>query len=212
VTDDLMASLKPGTTPHQLESRLKSPQSLARKIRKLAATEFNKLPLEDVVRYTIVAPDPDALVPTSADACDSLTGRGWTMAGALHSYADGSRYKGLHLFLQSHGQRVEVQIHSQESLEVKTRTTPLYLIERDPEQPREKRTEARDAAIALSAQMKQPVGIDDLTALGGVPVEVRVYGRTSRRTAGRAEAVNVSPAEQPAPQSTEHNRKNGMAR
>jgi hypothetical protein len=213
LTDDLLASIKPGATAHQLESRLKSPQSLARKIRKLAGTEFDKVPLEDVVRYTIVAPEPDDLVPTSVDACDALTNRGWTMNGAVHSYAEGSRYKGLHLFLQKRGLRVEVQIHSNESIEVKARTTPLYVVERDPDQPREKRAEARNAAIALSAEMRQPAGIDDLTSLGGVPVEVRVYGRRGGLPAGRGEGASASPVEQTAPnQSVEHNRKNGMAR
>jgi hypothetical protein len=213
LTDDLLASIRPGTTAHQLESRLKSPQSLARKIRKLAGTEFNRLPLEDVVRYTIVAPEPDDLVPTSAEACDSLTERGWKMTGAVHSYADGSRYKGLHLFLHSQGERVEVQIHSNESVEVKARTTPLYLIERDPEQPRDKRNDARSAAIALSAQMRQPEGIDNLTTLGGVPVVIRVYGKRGRQPAGRAEAANTSPVQQSAPNvSMEDDRKNGIAR
>ncbi|WP_460665394.1 hypothetical protein [Kribbella swartbergensis] len=213
LTDDLLASIRSGTTTHQLENRLKSPQSLARKIRKLAGTEFDKVPVDDVVRYTIVAPEPDDVVPTSVDACDALTARGWTMKGAVHSYADGSRYKGLHLILQKHGQRVEVQIHSNESIDVKTRTTPLYLVERDPHQPREKRAEARNAAIALSAQMRQPAGIDDLTSLGGVPVEVRVYGRRGGLPAGRGDGTSASPVQQSAPnQSVEHNRKNGMAR
>jgi hypothetical protein len=189
ITDDLVGSIAPSTTAHQLESRLKSPQSLARKIRKLAGTEFNKQPLEDVVRYTIVAPDPDDLVPTSADACDSLKGQGWKMRHAIHSYVDGSRYKGLHVFLQSHGELIEVQIHSNESIEVKTQTTPLYLIERDLDQPRDKRADARNAAIALAAQMRQPAGIDDLVALGGVPVATRVYGRRGRQPAKRGEGV-----------------------
>lgn len=212
ITADVEASITPGTVAHQLESRLKSPQSLARKIRKLEDTRFAQLPLEDVVRYTIVAPQPDDLVPAAADACDSLTSRGWELTSAVNSYADGSRYKGLHLFLQSRGQRVEVQIHSRESIDVKTRTTPLYLVERDPDQPPGMRTEARTMAIEMSAQMRQPTGIDNLTTLGGVPVEVRVYGRRGRPPAARAEGLKTSPAEQPAPQPMDHNRENGVAK
>ncbi|HWD77798.1 MAG TPA: hypothetical protein VG497_02925, partial [Kribbella sp.] len=204
--------LADGISAYELENRLKSPQSLARKIRKMAGTEFNKQPVEDVVRYTIVAPEPDDLVPTSLESYDSLNRRGWTINGAVHSYAEGSRYKGLHLFLQNSGERVEVQIHSRESIDVKNKTRPLYVVERDPTQPRNKRAEARNAAIALSAQMRQPRGIDELTSVGGVPVEVRVYGRSSRPPAGRGKASGPARAERSAPTSSMgYNRKGGIA-
>jgi len=212
VTGDLEASLGPRAACYQLASRLKSPQSLARKILKLTGTDFDGQPLEDVVRYTILTPEPDDLVPTAVDACDALTARGWAMNGALHSYMDGSRYKGLHLFLQSHGERVEVQIHSRESIDVKTRTTPLYVVERDAAQPREARNKARHAAIALSGRMRQPAGIDDLTTLGGVPVEVRIYGRRRHTPVGRGEG-NKSPVQHPGTQdAVERNWRNGMSR
>ncbi|MBP2350438.1 hypothetical protein JOF29_001521 [Kribbella aluminosa] len=213
LTDELVASIRDGTTSYQLESRLKSPQSLARKIRKMAGTQFSKQPLDDVVRYTIVTSDPDDLVPASVDVHDSLHRHGWTINGAVHSYAEGSRYKGLHLHLQKHGQRVELQLHSHESIEVKDRTTPLYVVERDSTQPREKRADAREAAIALSAQMRQPRGIDDLTALGGVPVEVRVYGRQDRRSARPDRATGpTSTGRSAAIQSIDYKRKGGMAK
>ncbi|TCC39454.1 hypothetical protein [Kribbella sindirgiensis] len=213
LTDDLVACTTDGMDAHELESRLKSPQSLARKLRKIAGTEFNKLPIEDVVRYTLVVPEPNDLVPASLDAHDSLEGRGWEINGAVHSYADGSRYKGLHLFMQKYGQRVELQLHSRESIDVKNRTRPLYVIERDNEQPRDKRAEARNTAIALSAQMRKPAGIDDLTTLGGVPVEVRVYGGAGRTPAGRGKRTGHVPTAQAAPnQSIDYNRKGGMAR
>ncbi|GAA1588831.1 hypothetical protein [Kribbella karoonensis] len=213
LTDDLVSSIHDGITAYQLEHRLKSPQSLARKIRKLTGTQFSKQPLDDVVRYTIVTPDPDDLVPSALEAHDSLRQRGWSVNGAVNSYAEGSRYKGLHLHLQKHGQRAELQLHSHESIEVKNRTTPLYVVERDATQPREKRAEAREAAIALSAQLRQPRGIDDLTALGGVPVEVRVYGRQDRRSAGRNQAVGSAPTEHSAPiQSIVYKRKGGIGK
>lgn len=196
ITADLTASIGPGTTAYQLESRLKSPQSLARKIFVRTGTAFDQLPLDDVVRYTILTPEPDDLVRTAADACDSLADRGWEMSGAIHSYADGSRYKGLHLFLYSQAVRVEVQVHSRESIDVKTRTTPLYLVERDHRQPREKRTQARNEAIALSGQMRQPAGIDDLETLGGVPVVIRFYGKRNSPAAGREEGDRSSRAQQ----------------
>ncbi|MFD7156027.1 hypothetical protein ACFV9C_15580 [Kribbella sp. NPDC059898] len=213
LTDDLVAAIRDDTTTYQLQNRVKSPQSLARKIRKLAGTQFGKQPLEDVVRYTIVAPDPDDLVPRAVEAHDSLRRHGWSTNGAVHSYADGSRYKGLHLYLEKHGQRAELQLHSHESIDVKNRTTALYVVERDATQPRDKRAEAREAAIAMSAELRQPRGIDDLTTLGGVPVEVRVYGRQDRRSPRRNRASGPMLEERSAPiQSIDYKRKGGMAK
>jgi hypothetical protein len=211
ITGDFESSVDSGAAAYQLENRLKSPQSLARKILKLTGTDFDGKPLDDVVRYTLLTPEPDNLVPTAADACDALTARGWEMKGAHHSYADGGRYKGLHLFLQSHGERVEVQIHSRESIDVKARTTPLYVVERDSKQPREVRNRARKAAVALSDQMHQPVGIDDLTTLGGVPVEVRIYGGRRRTSGGRGDGRTPPPTRQSA-LNVERNWRNGMSR
>jgi hypothetical protein len=111
------------------------------------------------------------------------------MEAAHHSYVDGSRYKGLHAFLLAHGERVELQVHSDESIDVKERTTPLYEIERDRDQPPAAREAARRECIALSDQMKQPAGIDNLKELGGVPVKAISYGKQrqqSRTDAGQA--------------------------
>jgi hypothetical protein len=213
LTDDLVSSLADGTSAYQLESRLKSPQSLARKFRKMARTQFSKQPIDDVARYTVVAADADDLVPTSRETWGSLSRQGWTINGAVHSYAEGSRYKGLHLYLQKYGERVEVQIHSQDSIELMDRTRPLYLLERDSSQPRDKRTEARNAAIALSAQLRKPRGIDDLTSLGGLPVEIRVYGRSGRQPPGRGRSSGPTPTERSASdQRIDQNRKGGMAK
>jgi hypothetical protein len=181
LTQDLLASVQPGTVTYQLKNRLKSPQSLARKIRKLQGTQFAQQPLEDILRYTIVAAEPDDLVKTAVDACEHLHSKGWAMDSAHHSYVDGSRYKGLHLFLRSRGELIELQIHSRESIAVKTRSTPHYEIERDPRQDRVSRNAARAVCIAMSDQMKRPADIDELTMLGGVAVTIRSYGMRRRQ-------------------------------
>jgi hypothetical protein len=109
------------------------------------------------------------------------------MHAAHHSYVEGSRYKGLHLFLRNRGQMVEVQVHSRESIEVKERTTREYEIERDRDQPRSARDAARDKCIRWSAGMTQPAGIDDLEVLGGVTVDQRRYG--GKRPTGRSDST-----------------------
>jgi hypothetical protein len=175
VTADFTAAVPSGTVPHHLQNRMKSPHSLARKISK--ADDYGRvLSPEDLLRYTIVVPDPDDLVDAAAGIVRNLRSKGWVMDSAHHSYVDGSRYKGLHAFLRCEGELIELQIHSQESLEVKTRTTPLYETERDPRQTKQARATARSACISLSDGMRHPTGIAELAELGGVPVEVRKYG------------------------------------
>jgi predicted RNA binding protein YcfA (HicA-like mRNA interferase family) len=166
-----------GFTAYRLKNRMKSPQSLARKIRVTTAFQFDRAgqPL-DVMRYTILVDQPHQVVGAAERTVERLSRLGWSMHSAHHSYVDDSRYKGLHLYLHSHGQAVEVHVHSRESIEVKERTTRLYEIERDRDQPRAARDAARAECVGLSATMVQPAGIDDLKVLGGVPVDRRRYG------------------------------------
>lgn len=214
VTDDFLASVRPGTVSYQLQNRMKSPQSLARKIRKLDNSQFAGLPLEDILRYTVVAPEPDHIVGTATELSEQLQAKGWTMDSAHHSYVEGSRYKGLHLFLRSQGELIELQVHSQESIDVKTRTTPLYEVERDLRQDRVLRDSARQASIELSGRMRHPAGIEDLSTLGGVAVSIRSYGKRGRQPATRPSADQLPKTGTTAPhrRSTQSTQQNGISK
>ncbi|MFK4087481.1 hypothetical protein ACI2LF_25455 [Kribbella sp. NPDC020789] len=212
VTHQILAAGGADIVAHQLQSRVKSPHSLARKLRDLRRSGLAKAPIDDVLRYTLVTPHPDDLVDAAEHACQELTRRGCVLSRAMHSYTDGNRYKGLHLLLRSHGQRLELQIHSRESIDVKHRTTPLYIVERDREQPKDKRSAARAAAIAISAAMSHPAGIDELKTLGGVPVEVRVYGRQKGRPTHREDPAAAQTHAEPAAPTYSTGRKDGLSR
>jgi hypothetical protein len=178
ITDAVISAIGDEAAAYHLENRLKSPQSLARKL--ATFTKFyrrnNQVP-EDVLRYTAAVKHPDELTKAAVRTIDRLNEAEWQMEAAHHSYVDGSRYKGLHAFLRAHGEKIELQVHSGESIDVKEQTTPLYEIERDREQPLAARDAARRECIALSDQMTQPAGIDALKELGGVPVEAISYGK-----------------------------------
>jgi hypothetical protein len=188
VTRELVSAVGAVAAPYQLVHRVKSPQSLARKLKTMAKYNHrSSWSPEDVLRYTAAVKHPDELTKAAVQAIDRLKDQGWQMSAAQHSYVDGSRYKGLHTFLDSHGERIELQVHSSESILVKEQTTPLYEIERDREQERAARDKARRECIALSAQLTQPMGIDELKELGGVAVSAISYGKP-RRT-NRSEAT-----------------------
>jgi hypothetical protein len=212
ITADFTAAMPVGSEPHHLKNRLKSPQSLARKLDLTDRAWTGYVP-EDVLRFTVVVPNPDDVVDAATSMVGDLESRGWAMDSAHHSYVDGSRYKGLHAFLRCEGEVIELQVHSRESIEVKTRTTPLYEIERDPRQSRQARDAARSACISLSDGMRHPIGIAELTELGGVPVEVRKYGGGQVRSAPRPGAGQPARQEQARPgRTTNENPRDGIER
>ncbi|MFG1909382.1 hypothetical protein [Kribbella sp. NPDC048928] len=182
VTSQFLESLPSGTIPYQLDHRVKSPDSLARKVADWEATK-NPLPIDDVLRYTVLTESPDDLVAAARRTADSLSGHGWQVYYAMHSYTEGSRYKGIHANLVVPGSPgVEVQIHSVASANVKELTTSWYAIERSATASADERTEARQQCIEASATLDVPRGIAGLTHLGGRRVAVNNYS-DSRRAA-----------------------------
>jgi hypothetical protein len=205
ITGTVLSAIGAEASPYHLANRLKSPQSLARKLAKFEDYyRRSRQSPEDVLRYTAAVKHPDELTEAAVRTIDRLQDEQWEMESAHHSYVDGSRYKGLHTFLRSHGERVELQVHSGESIAVKEQTTSLYEIERDTEQEPAVRDAARRECIALSAEMTQPAGIDDLKELGGVTVRAISYGkkrprtplrrRSDRKGCGQARTAANSPA------------------
>ncbi|MGW1343670.1 hypothetical protein ACWCOV_21660 [Kribbella sp. NPDC002412] len=183
-TGDLLALTRPGVELYQLDKRVKSPQSLARKIKKHTGKRQRSPAIEDVQRYTVMTPVHDRLAELARRAAAGLQDLGWQLAAVRNSYVEGSRYKGVHLdTVDRRGRRIEVQLHSSASIWVKEATTAPYVIERDANRPRAEPELARAECIRLSAGLPMPRGLDDLTELGGCPVTVRGYGlgRDARR-------------------------------
>ncbi|TDW19376.1 hypothetical protein [Kribbella kalugense] len=215
ITEAVISAIGVEAEAYHLENRLKSPQSLARKL--VRFEEYYRRPSsvpDDILRYTAAVKHPDELTKAAVRTIDRLTNNNWQMADAHHSYVDGSRYKGVHTHLRSLGELIEVQVHSTESIDVKERTTTLYEIERDREQEPATRDAARRECIALSDQMTQPAGIDDLQELGGVKVNAISYGKKRRQRSSNA-APNRTSAESSAPQHTRQqfqDRRNGTSR
>jgi hypothetical protein len=180
-TQQLLDSIRPGDKAHELEHRIKSPASLARKIWKYRSIKLPP-PLDDVLRFTVVARGPETLITSAHETVSRLRAKAWQVESAHQSYVDGSRYKGIHAIMRtSGGAQAEVQFHSPESLRVKMQTTSLYHLGRDPRQSRAARAEAGAEAVRLSTAMAQPPGIEGLTHLGGVSVEARRYGASIRQ-------------------------------
>jgi predicted RNA binding protein YcfA (HicA-like mRNA interferase family) len=188
-TGDLVAAVPPGGAMYQLEHRLKSPQSLARRLAGRVDKDRQTAEVEDIQRYTYLTDDP-RFVDLAKSVTQELQAKGWQLTRARNSYVDRSRYKGLHLDWRTPGgQRVEVQVHTPRSVAVKESTTRLYETERDRRRPPQERDTARAECVRLSASLAPPQGLDELDMLAGCKVEVRGYGLEG----GAAPVADVGP-------------------
>lgn len=172
-----------------MQRRLKSPQSLVRKIRK-RQTQSPNVPVADLAgeitdaqRFTFTAEGQDDVVPTARQALAALVKRGWIVLEAEHSYVPDNPYKGLHALLSSPaGISTEVQFHSTSGLKLKEVSHPDYTITRDPNRPVRERLAADRRMRDRYEQLAAPRGLGALRTLAGVPVGIKTYpgrGRTS---------------------------------
>jgi hypothetical protein len=213
VTSEFLAAVPTSGEAYQLGSRVKSPASLARRF-KDAQQKTRRASPADIHRYTVLTESPDDLVNAAEYTVERLRRSNWQVTYAVHTYTEGSRYKGIHAYLRTpEGQRVEVQFHSAEAARVKELTTPWYQIERSPEAKPEERAAARARCIELSDALKVPRGLGDLSHLGGIRVAVRNYSdsRTTRQAAMPTSSVQ-GPMRQGARQGPTATRNNGITR
>ncbi|MGW6280723.1 hypothetical protein [Kribbella sp. NPDC055071] len=181
ITSQFLAAVPPTASPYHLDRRVKSPESLARKLRNEQGTDVRGS-VDDLLRFTVLTATPDELVTAALQTVDKLTGSGWRVTFAVHSYSDGSRYKGIHAYLKTpDSPRIEVQVHSVASIQVKELTTPWYEVERSRHATDDERGEARRKCVEASAQLEPPPGIDHLASLGGRPVAVHNYSDSRQK-------------------------------
>ena len=212
VTAAFLNALPADGSAYQLGSRIKSPASLARKFRDVER-KTRQRPPEDILRYTGLTESPDELVEVARHTVDELRRTDWQVEYAMHSYTEGSRYKGLHAYLATpENDRVEVQFHSVESAKVKEATTRWYEIERSAQSSPQERTAARMQCVQLSAPLVQPPGIDKLTHLGGRRVAVNNYSDSRKPAQSNTQTTRQSPARPARQQASTIRRNDGVNR
>ena len=149
-----------------LEARLKSEESLARKIESKAAA--SSLPYEDaasrvhdVLRYTLVAED-DRYNEQVQASLQKLAAAGYRVLNFRNAWG-GKFYQGINVQLQSPaGIPVELQLHTPQSYAVKQASHGVYEIRRDPASTPEEVQRATRLSLAYNAQVRQPLGAEQL--------------------------------------------------
>jgi len=193
ITRDVMSSTEKGELAG-LASRVKSPKSMARKIRDKSAGREDEPGsvqtqvadgLKDTIRYTDKVARPNELVGEARTVTNNLVTHGYRVVEAESFYADGAPYKGLHTTIEApDGTKFELQFHSAESLEVKEGPESsggtggihvFYEHYREAKNRKDWRGQevcsaCWDECVRQSGTVKTPVGMDGLTELGGCKV------------------------------------------
>lgn len=170
ITKDVerIANLKGGQIAG-LEDRLKSEESLERKLQDNALRWNSSISREgkrnnDTLRYTMIFPIDDyrkgyssVLTMMEAEGYDvRKIFNAWKTEGEVTD----TGYRGLNITLiSSQNQRFELQFHTKESFQMKTKTHSLYEEFRSAETSDKRKTEIQRIMLKKAAKIKRPEGI-----------------------------------------------------
>lgn len=157
ITEDIAAlASKNGGKLEGLEYKLKSEESLTRKILKEGDTEIN-----DALRYTQVYSEEN-IAKGASDTLAELEAKGYTIGPVKNTFKEGTPYKGINTTVTSpDGQVFELQFHTPESFAMKQNVNhPLYEEARTLDKTNPRKTELNDQMIENSNSVKIPPDID----------------------------------------------------
>jgi hypothetical protein len=153
-----------------LQNRLKTTDSLARKIDADAKKDYNgdidkaASEISDVIRYTMVL-DETNYTQGLAGLRDKFTADGNSVR-TKNAWQEGNPYMGVNMKLTKDGLTTELQLHTRKSLEVKeSQLTPRYQKYRISTNPVERKNLYREM-VAISQSVPFPSQAEMLTSLG----------------------------------------------
>jgi hypothetical protein len=183
ITKDLVdvANEVGGTFPEikgrsTLEQRVKSTDSLARKIDADAEKEYNgdrdqaAAKISDAVRYTINF-EENQYTDSTQQIVSSLTNKGYEVQSIKNFWRTGDPYDGVNMKLKKDGVLVEVQLHTQNSLRVKEeKLHPKYEVYRESQNNRQRRA-LWNSMVKIAEEIPRPAKYQTLLAVGTVVVQ-----------------------------------------
>jgi starvation-inducible DNA-binding protein len=156
-----------GMEPVALEHRLKSTESLARKIQAEADRSYGgdvdkaAADISDTARYTFVA-DEANYTQNLSDTVSKLEDAGYSVR-VKNFWEQGDPYQGVNLKLKRNGETIELQLHTKSSLEFKEKKIhPLYQQYRKTDTPMEEKKALWASMVALANEIPLPANYDKL--------------------------------------------------
>lgn len=168
ITTDLQNLLPEGAKLEGLQYRVKTPDSLAVKIRKDVADK-GLTPkqaageLFDSVRYTQLS-SPDRLAADVNQMLGRLRGSGYEVTQIKNTWENtiGNPYYGVNVKLKDQAQPIELQFHTPESLEVKNKLHGLYDQQKLTRPGSSEWQALNDQMTMMSGGMMVPPGVHDI--------------------------------------------------
>ncbi|EPS56758.1 TPA: anti-CBASS protein Acb1 family protein [Clostridium botulinum] len=150
-----------------LEFSVKTASSVEDKIarkKKIGFTEKEAIEsMGDIVRYTQLC-EHDKIANNTLKTIEILTEKGYDVIEIDNKYLDTiSDYKGVHInAISPEGQKFELQIHSEESMDVKNKIHPLYEEARNVNTSKERSKELSQIMKNISSKLPKPKDIDNI--------------------------------------------------
>lgn len=158
-----------------LEYRLKSTESLARKIQTDANQQGISIDeaaanISDVARYTMISSDAD-YVANLDNVVKELEANG-AVVRVKNFWKEGDPYQGVNLKVKKANATFEVQIHTRDSFEVKEKKIhPIYEKYREAGTTPESKRELWASMVALAATIPRPANYDQLLQVPDLVVQ-----------------------------------------
>lgn len=150
-----------GARMERLDSRVKTPSSIAEKLERLAARNLGPDEVTDAVRFTAVLAD-DVYWARSLGFLQELEATGMRVIMPPRGWATRG-YRGSNVVLMSpDGQRFELQLHTAASLDAAERTHLLYEQERAPGVGSSERKRLKKAQRELFDSVPWPPGVPEV--------------------------------------------------
>lgn len=179
ITKDLMDIVKSqGGKFTGIPFRVKAAESLERKIADNIANPRKKninTPEEainamgDIIRYTAMAPSHDKLGETCNNVVDGLKKAGYHIVEVDNKWMEPTDegYHGLHLEVVTPdwSQHFELQVHSDEAIDIKARQHPLYEVTRVKSNSKALRNQIKRDSIKMGRSLPKPKGIEKLKSV-----------------------------------------------
>ena len=145
-----------GSKMEGLENRLKTPESLARKLNDTAPGQ-----IADALRYTMVS-DEAVMAENAAKSLAALEQQGYKVLKVKNTFKDGAPYKGVNTQIQApNGQVFELQFHTPESFAMKQNTHALYEEMRVLPPTSERARAIQQELVKMNETLPNPPGLAD---------------------------------------------------
>lgn len=169
------AANKAGSKLYGLENRLKTEQSINRKLNKnvkekgLTLSEASD-DIKDIVRFTTLSPD-NTFVDSYNTFKKELTSKGYTETRCKNYFSLFNQGKVKHKAVQStfstdDGYQFEVQFHTKDSQDVKNKKVPLYEEVRQVGISKKRASEIENKMYQMALNIPDPKGIETIRSHG----------------------------------------------